>query len=270
MEREQWLAEAEACERAQAPHTAGCIVRHCIELEVDVEDRLRTWTGDAKAAVEKGSVVTARAMYSFTLKEFKTKRSVWLQAIDLEKTHGSSKDLFDILRLAVTNVPRAEILWLMFAKEKWISGDIAHAREILTEAFSANPNAEMVWLAAAKLEWENDEIKRARALYKRAREQSPTAKVWMKSALLERECQNFDVALELLEEGRVKYPNFDKFYLMGFQICEEIRDEGKMKLWFTRGTKACGGCIDLFIIASKHEEGKGGVAKARSILEVAR
>lgn len=43
-----------------------------------------------------------------------------------------------------------------------------------------------VWLAAVKLESENDEYERARMLLAKARERAGTARVWMKSAKLER------------------------------------------------------------------------------------
>lgn len=49
-------------------------------------------------------------------------------------------------------VLQAEVLWLMAAKEKWLSNDIATAREILAHAFIANPDSEEIWLAAFKLE----------------------------------------------------------------------------------------------------------------------
>ena len=39
-----------------------------------------------------------------------------------------------------------------------------------------------------KLEWENDERERARILLSKARGRAPSERVWMKSALLEREC----------------------------------------------------------------------------------
>ena len=45
-----------------------------------------------------------------------------------------------------------------------------------------------IWLAAAKLEWESHEIERARAVLQRARIRAPSHRVYMKSALLEREC----------------------------------------------------------------------------------
>ena len=52
----------------------------------------------------------------------------------------------------LTCVLQAEVLWLMAAKEKWLSNDIATAREILAHAFIANPDSEEIWLAAFKLE----------------------------------------------------------------------------------------------------------------------
>lgn len=87
---------------------------------------------------------------------------------------------------------QAEVLWLMAAKEKWLAGDVEDARRILSEAFSANPDSEEVWLAAFKLEFENQEPLRARALLAKARnsDSSSTQRVWMKSAIVERELGN--------------------------------------------------------------------------------
>jgi hypothetical protein len=115
----------------------------------------------------------------------------------------------------------------MAAKEQWNQGHVAESRSILEAAFHENPNSEQVrrvgvdaaclwrcftvallhcgaaslwrcftvavvlrqiWLAAAKLEWESNEIERARAVLQRARARAPSDRVFMKSALLEREC----------------------------------------------------------------------------------
>lgn len=77
----------------------------------------------------------------------------------------------------------------MAAKEKWLAGDLEAARMILQEAFAANEDKESLWLAAWKLEFENREPERARLLLQRARERpaSSTQRVWMKSAIVERE-----------------------------------------------------------------------------------
>lgn len=56
------------------------------------------------------------------------------------------------------------------------------------QAFAAKADSEAIWLAAFKLEFENEEPLRARALMVKARD-SPvqTQRVWMKSAIVERE-----------------------------------------------------------------------------------
>jgi len=158
------------------------------------------------------------------------------------------------------------------------------SRSILTEAFKANPDSEPVWLAAVKLEWETDEIERARVLLTRARERAPTARIYMKSALLERECQQYTKALELLEEGLKKYPTFDKMFMMGGQICSEDMTKDRTNLdkarkYYQRGLQNCPNSIVLWSLASQLEErvaeyGAGssnaGVTKARSLLELAR
>jgi pre-mRNA-processing factor 6 len=68
------------------------------------------------------------------------------------------------------------------------------ARAILEEAFAANPDSEEIWLAAFKLEFENDEVLRAAILLEKARSGNGAqyARVWMKSAIVERELGNHD------------------------------------------------------------------------------
>ena len=82
----------------------------------------------------------------------------------------------------------------MAAKEKWLAGDVDGARIILQEAFAANDDKESLWLAAWKLEFENRELERARRLLERARDRpsSSTPRVWMKSAIVEREMGNIE------------------------------------------------------------------------------
>lgn len=43
--------------------------------------------------------------------------------LQLEKAHGSPESLDALLRKAVQYCPQAEVLWLMAAKEKWLSGE---------------------------------------------------------------------------------------------------------------------------------------------------
>jgi pre-mRNA-processing factor 6 len=283
--RAQWLQEAENAEAAESPKTSAAIIKHTIGQNVDDEDRHRTWSEDAKGCVQHGSIATARAILEHALNIFPTKRKLWMQAVDLEKSHGDFQTLDETLEKASQSLPRVEIFWLLRAKERWLAGDVDKAREILTAAFAANPDSEEVWLAAAKLEWENAEIERARVLLQRARERAPTDRVYMKSALLEREQQNFGEALQLIEEGISRYPDFPKLYMMGGQICSENLSKQKSSLerarkFFERGLRQCPKNSVLWILASRLEEQaavfdpdqslKSGATKARSLLELAR
>ncbi|KAL7521050.1 hypothetical protein ACHAWX_005739 [Stephanocyclus meneghinianus] len=281
--RSQWLQEAEAAEVAGAPLTSAAIIKCTVGRGVDDEDRQRTWSDDASAALSRGAVATSRAILAHSLATFPTKRSLWLQAVDLERTHGTPSSLDEVLAAASERLPKQEIFWLVRAKEKWIAGDVNASRNILTEAFKANPESEPVWLAAVKLEWENGEIERAEKLLERARERAPTARIFMKSALLERERGNFVTALDLLEEGIEKYPTFAKFYMMGGQICSQDLPKDRSGLdrarkFYQRGLQQCPKNVVLWCLASRLEEnvaeyGTGsynGVTKARSLLELAR
>jgi len=87
--REQWLKEAEKCEVEGSPRTCEAIVKATIAMEIEEEDRLDTWVGDAETAEAKGMVGTARAILAYALKVFPDKRSLWRKAAELEKAHGT-------------------------------------------------------------------------------------------------------------------------------------------------------------------------------------
>nr|GEW50056.1 protein stabilized1 [Tanacetum cinerariifolium] len=66
---------------------------------------------------------------------------------------GGSLDV--LLHKAVSYSPQDEVLWLMFAKENWLAGDVL-ARHILQELYPAIFDSEEIWLVV-KLEFENKE-----------------------------------------------------------------------------------------------------------------
>jgi pre-mRNA-processing factor 6 len=286
--RAQWLQEAESAEASGSPVTSASIVQYSIGMDVEDEDRQRTWSEDAKGTLSRGSVATARAILSHALSVFPQKRNLWMQAVDLERKHGTASTLDQVLAAASERLPNVEIFWLVRAKERWVAGDIEKAREVITDAFKANPESEAIWLAAAKLEWETGEVERATLLLQRARERAPTDRVYMKSALFEREQRNFDRALELIDEGITNYPNFAKLYMMGGQICSEDLPKDKSSLekarkYYQKGLQQCSSNTALWILASRLEERAGlftkdgnlqkpgvGSTKARSLLEVGR
>ena len=77
---------------------------------------------------------------------------------------AARSNLDRLLELAVQHCPHAEVLWLMWAKERATRLDIDGARSVLQRAFAQNANSEHIWLAAVKLERDNNEVARARSL----------------------------------------------------------------------------------------------------------
>ena len=55
------------------------------------------------------------------LTTFPNKKNVWLRAAYFEKNHGSREQLESLLQKAVAHCPKAEVLWLMGAKSKWMA-----------------------------------------------------------------------------------------------------------------------------------------------------
>lgn len=271
--RDFWLREAEAAEAGGSVVTCGAIVRNVLHLGVDEEDRKRTWMDDAEAALAKTPpfVETARAIYAHALSVYPSKKGLWMAAAMMEKEHGSHDSLAKVLETAVKNCPTAEVLWLMAAKEKWLSSNVPGARAVLVEAFDANPNSEQIWLAAVKLEWENEELGNARALLAKARSRAPTERVWMKSALLEREVGDVAAELGLLDEAIALYPTFAKYYMMAGQAATEVRrDHDLARRYYQQGIQACADSLTLWILLARLEEEHKGVIKARSVMETAR
>ena len=156
--RAQWLQEAESAEMAGAPITSAAIVKYTIGLDVDDEDRQRTWSEDAKGAMARGSIATARAILTHALTFFRTKRSLWMQAVDLERKHGNATTLDEVLAAASERLPHVDIFWLLRAKEQWLSGKVEAAREILTKAFAANPESYVSIVLLTKLLLCADEV----------------------------------------------------------------------------------------------------------------
>lgn len=271
LDREQWLKEAEKCEKNGSVLTCQAIVRATIGLGVEEEDRKATWMEDAESCIAHGSIETARAIYAHALKVFPGKKSIWMAAAFLEKNHGTPESLEELLQRAVRYCPQAEVLWLMGAKEKWLAGDVQAARAILEEAFRANPNSEQIWLAAVKVESESKEFERARKLLELARKESGTERVWMKSAVLERQLKEYDRCLALLEEGLQKYPTFDKLWAIKGQVeGDDLGNQGKARETYNKAVKSCPKSIMLWSLLAKTEEKMGMITKARATLEKAR
>jgi pre-mRNA-processing factor 6 len=269
IDREEWLKEAELCEKSGSIATCQAIVAETIGVGVEEQDRKKTWCDDAEACIARGSIQTARAIYAHATTVYPTKKSLWLRMAQLEKQYGTQESLEKVLAQAVRYCPTSEQLWLRYAKEKWLQNDVNGARQILADAAAANPGSEQIYLAAVKLEKENDEYTRAKQLLEKARKNAGTQRVWMKSALLERQVGHFEECRQLLDEALTRFPKFDKLWLMRAQL-EEANNKNEALAIYARGVSSCPNSIPLWICMSRLVEQVRGTSQARATLEQAR
>ncbi|PWN92058.1 hypothetical protein FA10DRAFT_265864 [Acaromyces ingoldii] len=279
LSREQWLREAEQVEKEGSPKTSAAIIKATIGLDIDDEDRKTVWVEDAQSAIDKGCIDTARAILAFTLRHFPDIPSIWRLAADLEKSHGNRESLEALLEKGVENCPKAEFLWLFYAKERWATyGDVAGAREILIRAFDQNVGSEHISLEAAQLEAENGQTKAASLLLARARKEVGSERVWLKSILLERNLGHLKEAADLTKQALEKFPDTSgwKFYLVLAQLTERLESqEGGANIRaarevLTKGCKRVPKCVPLWLEASRLEERADLTIRSRAILEKAR
>ena len=169
---------------------------------------------------------------------------------------------------AVANCPKAEVLWLMGAKSKWLAGDVSGARTILALAFGANPNSEEIWLAAVKLESENREYERARKLLAKACHSAPTARVFMKSAKLEWQLGERLRGLELVQSGLKQFPEFARLWMMRGQLHVECGDVQAGRESYNEGLKKCMSgqeSVEMWLLLAELEMTQGNVMRARYV-----
>ena len=92
----------------------------------------------------------------------------------------------------------------------------------------------------------------------------------MKSARLEWCLGNLTGALQTIQYGLGKFPEFPKFYLMKGQIELQQGHKQKAHNTYDLGIKRCPSCIPLWVSLATLEIIDDNITKARSILEKAR
>jgi pre-mRNA-processing factor 6 len=260
--RKQWLEEAQECEMSGAPRTAEAIIARSIGLGILNEDRLRTWSNDAKhvlTSTSNPSIITARAILAHALKQFPTKRSLWMQAIDLEKTYGSNttssnsnvdgdvdgdgdgdddnndekKDggvtAMDTTTTANDNDD---------TKDESNNNDDANSNntnnntnkyklnieldEVLQAASERLPKVEVFWLLRAKEQWLAGEVDKAREILQKAFEMNPSSeRVWLAASKLEWSNGEVVRARLLLERARDRAPSY-RVYMKSSMLEREV------------------------------------------------
>lgn len=102
-----------------------------------------------------------------------------------------------------------------------------------------------------------------RMILARAREHPPasTQRVWMKSAIVEREAGDAAAEAALLEEGLTRFPTAWKLHLMAGALAERQGEVERARAAYHAGIKRCLDCVPLWIAAAALEEREGALGE---------
>lgn len=268
IKREEWMSQAEICEEQGDKGTAAAIIKATIGWGLDEnDDRRDVWLEDARSVLNRNKPETARAILGFAVAVFPYSTTVWHASADLEKHHGTADTLLNVLERAVNACPNSESLWLLYAREMWQSGNPEGARKVLGRSFEALPGNEMLYTRAVDFEVDAGNFDEARQFLQVARESAATDRIFMKSAVLERQLENYETAIDICNQGLQNWPGSWKLHAVKGQVYEQLSKLPEAHEAFSIGTRAAPKAPVLYILLSRLQVKQGAVVKARSTLD---
>ncbi|KAI4906190.1 hypothetical protein J4E90_010773 [Alternaria incomplexa] len=268
IKREEWLSQAEICEEQGNTGTAAAIIKATVGWGLDEDDERRdVWLEDARSVLNRNKPETARAILGFAVAIFPYSTTVWHASTDLEKHHGTTDTLLSVLERAVNACPNSESLWLQYAREMWQSGNPEGARQVLGRSFEALPGNEMLYTRAVDFEVDAGNYEQARSFLQIARESAATDRIYMKSAVLERQLENYETAIDICNQGLQNWPGSWKLHAIKGQVYEQLSKLPEAHEAFNIGTRAAPKAPVLYILLSRLQVKQGAVVKARSTLD---
>lgn len=271
--RNQWLDICIQAERSGHLITCRAFVERVVDSDLakmDKTSKLAIWNSEISRLLQEKAYQTVQFMYAYIVSVYSDDVDCWLQYINLVKLHNSQDQLYSVFEAAVSKAGQNELLWLMYAKEKWQkSDDINAAKAILERGFAAVEDSADLWCAIIKLECCEKNYDKALSFYEDARDAVPDApKLWYKNVTLMRQLDMTEDALDLVEEGIERFPQCDKFYLQKGQILESQQNYKQAREAYLEGTSEVPNSASIWIALSTVTEKKLGVIiRARTDLD---
>jgi len=200
------------------------------------------------------------------------RKGVWRKWLEFELSSNPRNEMIgNIFESAVSACPKAEILWLMYAKYLFaLLKDGDRAKQVLNRAMDNVPESEQIYLAAVKVAEKTDR-EMARQILTHAREVcSDSVRVWMRSAQIERWDRQLERCISLIEGGLsvLKPPSVCwKLFLIATHACIESGHFDKAEKWIERAIDVCPGKGAVWSVAADVAIANNNLNKARSILE---
>uniref|UniRef100_A0A7N6AF77 Pre-mRNA-processing factor 6 n=1 Tax=Anabas testudineus TaxID=64144 RepID=A0A7N6AF77_ANATE len=226
--REQWIQDAEECDKAGSVATCQAVIRAVIGIGIEEEDCKHTWMEDAESVSSIISVLH--------------KSQIWLAAVKLESENNEYERARRLLAKARSSAPTARVspLCLIFlrfrlarflqpslflqvfmksVKLEWVLGNIEAAQELCTEALKHYEDFPKLWMMRGQIEEQCENMDKAREAYNQGLKKCPhSVPLWLLLSRLEERVGQLTRARAILEKARLKNPQSPELWLESVRL----------------------------------------------------
>ena len=206
-EREEWLDEAQQCEKAGSLGTCRAIIKAVYGMDVKEQEKGMMWIEDADLAIQRGNKESAKIMFECALILNPSDRKLWDNYLTfLQKIDDKQEYLKALGKAAEQGEKFADQFLLRLTKEMIKAGKTEEAQKKMKDALEKNPKSEIVILAFVEQLKFTGEYEPARKQLKAAQESLNTVEIWRFSIKFERDLGNIKEALETAKKASEKHP----------------------------------------------------------------
>ncbi|KAK6204491.1 Pre-mRNA splicing factor prp1 [Scheffersomyces amazonensis] len=274
-----WIQQAVSAELEGFSKTCKSIVTTLLVNENIQQDDLQFWLDEAEKIKSDESNLTSKYIYEFIIDKFPNNIQIWIKLLASLKSlsHNNLDEVYTFYEKAIDLNPHVEILVLMYAKDKWISGKDIDGAKLILKNLPDNLNGNInIVLARVKLEVKTKDYKCAQIIQEQYLNEYPESSVdmWYKYIHFLRFLNwknNENNSIKLIKEvnrALSYFPESDKLYIQKVEIyLNELCDLNLARESASLGTKRCPESIDLWILLSKIDEKLNILIRARSDLD---
>ncbi|WAR16458.1 PRP6-like protein [Mya arenaria] len=238
--KEQWLKDAEDCEKSGSMHTCQAIVQAVIGIGVEEEDKKHTWMEDAESGVfgssftescgslpesrgpladgSKGDVPAARSILALAFQANPNSEEIWLAAVKLESENNEFERARRLLQKARASAPTARV-FMKSVKLEWCMGEINNAKSLLEDATKHYPDFPKLWMMKGQIEEQEGHLVEAREAYNQGLKKCPHAiPLWLLLSRLEERSGQLIKSRSILEKARLKNPQTPELWLEAVRL----------------------------------------------------
>uniref|UniRef100_A0A8V5GSZ5 Pre-mRNA-processing factor 6 n=1 Tax=Melopsittacus undulatus TaxID=13146 RepID=A0A8V5GSZ5_MELUD len=212
--REQWIQDAEECDKAGSVATCQAIMRAVIGIGIEEEDRKHTWMEDADSVCPAVKLLYANP----------NSEEIWLAAVKLESENNEYERARRLLAKARSSAPTARVrmhvaVFMKSVKLEWVLGNIAAAQELCEEALKHYEDFPKLWMMKGQIEEQKELVDKAREAYNQGLKKCPhSIPLWLLLSRLEEKVGQLTRARAILEKSRLKNPKNPDLWLESVRL----------------------------------------------------